>query len=715
MHEVIIEIKDITEGNKAQKLEALEKAFAGVPSEIVKADNTPALQDITLYMKDRSEKRIEKALRTLSMTLGVPSKAAKGEVFAYKAQEDLTDKWCGFFSTLVKDTYEFTTDYFSLPKKTAMSKADNLVYKGKTLYYPESGEPIKKADWEKFVKNLEKFLNRNNKNPGERLILQSQSLGKILDRMLKYNTLDAVKKLRLEEVNYRGKSFDWISDSIKNMKNVFGDSLTRAEQARIEMLTQSAAQKVTNVTEKMRGDIQQILIDGVRGRKSKGQVSQELFDKMVGDNRDYQRLADTEIQNAFNNSFIREEVQAAPEGEKVYFQRIEVIDANTCPFCREMNGKIALWSDKPLRNDKAGDGVADFVIWEGKEWGGKGHSFSTGVFHPYCRGSWVRYNKDIDNARIDALIADRSGNAKRWNNAVKQATEEFEKKGFKNPDDSTKGFTDRINELFRGDDIQKSLTINERLFRLWTRRVSPDFLEEVKKIHDGKRFISRAVYKIKGYPQGQDLENCELINLGEDSLTISCGGDWQDEKLVKIEFSDDGGLIAKEVEEAEKEDGHILNRKMSYIFGGVEKSLTWSGHKLQGRKIFAGLKISIENRKGSIRRGVDGDGHEWAIKMKYDYGYIRGTEGVDGDHLDCYLGDNEDAKKVYIIHQKIPGTSTYDEDKCMIGFNTLEDARQAYLSQYDKRGFLQSIDTVDIAVFKEKIFQKKYKGKRLDI
>ncbi len=790
----VIEIKDITEGNKAQKLEALEKAFSGNPIKgIIKADNTPAMQNITLYMKDMSDKRMEKALRTLSMTLGVPSKAAKGEVFMYKAQEDLTDKWCGYFSTFVKELYEFTTDYFSLPKKTAMSKAENLVYKGKILYYPESGEPIKKADWEKFVKNLEKFLNRN-KNPAERLILQSQSLGKILNRMLKYNTLEAVKKLRLEDMMYNGKSFDWITDSVKNMKDAFGDSLTRAEQARIEMLTQSAAQKVTNVTEKVRGDIQQILIDGVRNRKSKGQVSQELFDKMVGDNRDYQRLADTEIQNAVNNSFIREEVQSAPEGEKVYFQRIEVIDGNTCPFCRQMNGKIALWSDKPLKDEKAHDGIADFVIWEGKEWNGKGHSFTTGVFHPYCRGSWVRYDKDLDNARIDALIADRSGKASKWNNAVKQATKEFEEKGVKNPDDSTKGFTDRINQIFKGDDVKKSLeesdgvfinwkrtlktycdrhnlnyeevmkpfhsettkklcedlgadyentiayithkhltteqfhndlkrqlngidkslTINEKLFRLWTRRVNPEFLKEVKKIYDGNRFISRAVYNIKGYPQGQDLENCELVNLGEDYLTISCGGDWQEEKLVKIELSDNG-LIAKEVEEAEKEDGHILNKKRAYILSGVNKSLTWSGHKLQGRKNFAGLKISIENRKGSIRRGVDADGHEWAIKMNYDYGYIRGTEGVDGDHLDCYLGDNENAKKVYIIHQKIPGTKTYDEDKCMLGFNTLEDARQAYLSQYDKRGFLESIDTVDITVFKEKIFQNKYKGKRLDI
>ena len=593
-----IKINDITEGNRIAKFAQLEKCLTGGVPEYVPADNTAPLPSVNIRMKDCSNERIEKALRTMAMSFDIPLKSAKGEVFLYKAQEDLTDKWCMFFSELVRNTYDFITDYCDLPKKTVMSKSV-LTHKGKILYYPETGEPIKQADWDKFVKNLEKFLNRHIKDAEKKIILQSNSLGKILDRMLKYNTLEAVKELQLEKLQYHGKSFDWISESVKNMKNTFGDSFTRREQARIEMLTQSAAIKVTNVTDKMCGDIKQILIDGVKEHKSKSEVSQALFDKMVGDNRDYQRLADTEIQNAVNNSFLREEVQNTPDGQKAYFQRIEVIDKNTCAFCKRMNGKIAVWSDKPLKDEKANDGIADFVIWEGKEWNGSTHSFTTGVFHPYCRGTWVRYDTDIDNARIDALVAEQSGRAKKWNDAVTQAKEEYKKNGIANPDDTTQGFTDRINELFRSEDA-------------------------------------------------------------------------------------------------------------------IDKSLTYSGYPLQGRTTFAGLKISIENRKGSIRRGVDSDGHKWAIKMKYDYGYIRETEGVDGDHVDCYLGDNENARNVYIIHQKIPGTDTYDEDKCMLGFNTLEEAKRAYFSQYDKSGFFGGVDTVPIEVFKEKVRLKKWHGKKLE-
>lgn len=593
-----ISIKDITEGNRRAKFEQLEKCLNGGIPEYIPADNTPRLGMVNIQLKDCSGERVEKALRTMAMSLSVPLKAAKGEVFFYKSQEDLTDKWCMFFSEFVRSTYDYVTEYLGLPKKTVMSKSENLTHKGHIIYNPETGEPIKQADWNKFVKSLEKFLNRNIKDAEKKIILESKSLAKILDRMLKYNSLDAVKNLRLNDVSYHGKSFDWISESTGNMKNVFGESLTRQEMARIEVLRQSAAQKVTNVSDKMRGDIKQILIDGVSGKKGKGQVSQALFDKMVGNNRDFQRIADTEIQNAFNNSYVLEKVHNTDEGEKTYFRRIEVIDANTCPKCRALNGKIAVWSDRPLNDEKSKDRNADYVIWEGKD--GKEWDCPLSIMHPYCRGTWARHDIGLDGIDIDALVAEQSNNARKWNNAVKAAKEEYREKGIENPDDSTKGFTERINELYNAD-------------------------------------------------------------------------------------------------------------------SGVKKSLTFSGYKLQGRTTFNGLKISIENKKGSVRRGTDSDGHKWAIKMHFDYGYIRGTEGVDGDHVDCYIGDNENAKNVYIIHQKIPGTNEYDEDKCMLGFDTLAQAKAAYLRQYDKPGFFGGVDTVPFETFKRNVLSKKWHGKKLTL
>jgi hypothetical protein len=143
------------------------------------------------------------------------------------------------------------------------------------------------------------------------------------------------------------------------------------------------------------------------------------------------------------------------------------------------------------------------------------------------------------------------------------------------------------------------------------------------------------------------------------------------------------------------------------------KSLTWSGFPLQGRTKIHGMDISIENKKGSVRSGTSKDGHDWSIKMNYDYGYIRGTVGKDKDHIDCYLGPDPESGRVFVVHQNDPVTGKYDEDKIMLGFDSEGEARKAYARQYDRPGFLGSIDAMDIETFKEKVFKKKNKGKRI--
>ena len=141
----------------------------------------------------------------------------------------------------------------------------------------------------------------------------------------------------------------------------------------------------------MRNDMQQIIIDGVKDRKPKNKISQELFDKCVGLNRDFQRIADTEIQNNTNSAYIQEEVYNSKNGEKVYFKRFEMNDDNTCKKCKALKGKIVLFSETPLPAEKIKDEYTDTAIWEGKT---DGIAYSNP--HPYCRGSWIRYYPEFD-------------------------------------------------------------------------------------------------------------------------------------------------------------------------------------------------------------------------------------------------------------------------------------------------------------------------------
>ncbi|MBI1207432.1 MAG: hypothetical protein GC191_09125 [Azospirillum sp.] len=129
-----------------------------------------------------------------------------------------------------------------------------------------------------------------------------------------------------------------------------------------------------------------------------------------------------------------------------------------------------------------------------------------------------------------------------------------------------------------------------------------------------------------------------------------------------------------------------------------------AGNYRKHHRKFQGLDVTIENPRGSLRSGIDRDGREWCVSMHNDYGYIRGSLGVDGDHVDCYVGPAADAAIAYVVHQRKAGDwEAYDEDKVMLGFASEDEARAAYLLQYDDPRFLGPITAMPMAEFKAKV------------
>ena len=108
-----------------------------------------------------------------------------------------------------------------------------------------------------------------------------------------------------------------------------------------------------------------------------------------------------------------------------------------------------------------------------------------------------------------------------------------------------------------------------------------------------------------------------------------------------------------------------------------------AGNYKKGHIKVDGLNITIEQPKGSIRRGTDANGKQWESEMHNTYGYIRGTESVDGDHIDIFLSDNPTEGKVFVVDQ-VNKDGSFDEHKVMYGFSDMESARQAYLSNYEE-------------------------------
>lgn len=109
-----------------------------------------------------------------------------------------------------------------------------------------------------------------------------------------------------------------------------------------------------------------------------------------------------------------------------------------------------------------------------------------------------------------------------------------------------------------------------------------------------------------------------------------------------------------------------------------------AGNYKVGKIKVHGIDISIENPVGSTRYGVDTDGKAWATKMQDHYGYLRGTVGADDSHIDVFVGKNTGSNKVFIIDQTDPKTGNFDEHKCMIGYNSLMQAKAAYQANYSK-------------------------------
>lgn len=145
--------------------------------------------------------------------------------------------------------------------------------------------------------------------------------------------------------------------------------------------------------------------------------------------------------------------------------------------------------------------------------------------------------------------------------------------------------------------------------------------------------------------------------------------------LDVVNYIDASSSLANAVAVAEKETDTTPTEKQKEA-GNYKK-----GHVQVGT-----FNITIENPRGSVRSGIDTEGNKWETTMQNTYGYIRGTEGVDGDHIDVFLSDDIDGwngRKVFVVDQ-YNEDGTFDEHKVMLGFNEADDAEAAYFANYDR-------------------------------
>ncbi len=150
-----------------------------------------------------------------------------------------------------------------------------------------------------------------------------------------------------------------------------------------------------------------------------------------------------------------------------------------------------------------------------------------------------------------------------------------------------------------------------------------------------------------------------------------------------------GSVTAPEPSEAQRQAGNYAKRKVS----------------------FQGLPISIETEKGADRVGKDKDGEEWRVTMPAAYGYVRRSEGKDGDQVDVFVGDSPDSDRVFVVDQLNLETGKFDEHKAVLGTKSETEARSIYTKAYsDGKGAerIGDVTAMSVSEFKEWLA----KGKR---
>ncbi len=216
--------------------------------------------------------------------------------------------------------------------------------------------------------------------------------------------------------------------------------------------------------------------------------------------------------------------------------------------------------------------------------------------------------------------------------------------------------------------------------------------------------------KAEGETKGSVITPQNTSSAGKDSKQSDTKQKKSEKSAKKDAVSEDLFAMAERVA-AEDKAKRTRKKEEAKVDTNPTEAQKEAGNYKKGHIKVDGFNVTIEQPKGSVRRGKDANGKEWKTEMHNTYGYIRGTESVDGDHIDIFLSDNPTEGNVFVIDQ-VNKDGSFDEHKVMYGFSDMESARKAYLSNYEEgwQG-LGNITEVSKEEFKKWIDSSKRKTK----
>lgn len=220
-------------------------------------------------------------------------------------------------------------------------------------------------------------------------------------------------------------------------------------------------------------------------------------------------------------------------------------------------------------------------------------------------------------------------------------------------------------------------------------------------MESNKNFIGSSNIDIQVIPFGEEFCSLVIDGLTVESLVKVDKYTWENLRVGCVSKTRRGSIesivedIRKDIKKAKKDTDTNPSPKQKE-----------AGNYKKGSINLDGMSISLENPKGSKRCGTDRDGQNWEVVMPYNYGYIRNSEGNDGDHVDIAFTDNPDAGDLVCVINQVRGKE-FDEHKVFYGMTTESQALDLYCRGFsDGKGMDRMGSCVSIGknVFREWLF-----------
>lgn len=340
----------------------------------------------------KSNLKYEEALEVIEKALGYSTASGAKEITPYKAVEDLMDR-------VKEDVEKKLLDLHNamVRRWLGLSKADSDPFKlnGKLVLNPSTGKPLTKKEWKTLKSDMMRSFAYVFADKDEDIARTAMALGRI------------IADLPVD---------DAISVGLGNMQLGQGLRIVDTDpqyRAALQFADENAAEYIVDLSQRSYKRIHDTIVHAQQNRATTRELERKLFEDFGAMNRDWRRIAETEIAtNANDGKLIAELGRDREEGEHVFVQGMS--SPTACKWCwSEVNNQIVVLLDRALPGGGdtiTVDGTDYTAIWPGKNNVGRARRdwwVASGTQHPHCQCTWVRYQPGYEDyfEKLNAKMA----------------------------------------------------------------------------------------------------------------------------------------------------------------------------------------------------------------------------------------------------------------------------------------------------------------------